>query len=151
MAKEDVRVSETRERLVDLLPAATETLEALLESFNPSVRLNAAKDILDRGGLDPRKNFDINVTVGLDEEIVTLLAGIKRQQDAAKESNAIYVKSHKSLEDNVTQLSLLDVLAQIEEKKATSDDVIVDAEIVEEEEPLWSFSRVPSALQERGF
>lgn len=130
---ENPEITKARERLVDLLPSAVSTLEELLASPNGQVALGAAKDVLDRGGLPAKTGVDVNVTIGLDDEIQQLLDGINRQQEVMRQGAAAFLGYEEELESGEVQL---DLLAELE--PTDPDDVVAEAEVVEEgEDDAW--------------
>lgn len=75
-------VAEAKDRLRALVVPAVATLAELVESDHAGIRLGAAKEILDRGGVPARRDTHTTVDVTMDEEIEELLRSVKRQMAA---------------------------------------------------------------------
>jgi len=79
-AIEQPTLRKARERLTEIVPDAVETLATLLDDADSKVRLGAAKEVLDRGGLPARMEFEATLdTAGLDDAIAGLILKLERK------------------------------------------------------------------------
>jgi hypothetical protein len=79
---EDPRVQEAKEKLRDLVVPAVQQLEGLLQSEHDGVRLGAAKEVLDRGGVPTKQEQHVSIEVGLDDEIEQLIVKVRQQLES---------------------------------------------------------------------
>jgi hypothetical protein len=86
---DDPRVAEAKERLRGLVGPAVEQLAGLLESEHDGIRLGAAKEVLDRGGVPTRQEHNVSIEIGIDEEIEELIRGVRRQITTPKGDGAV--------------------------------------------------------------
>lgn len=63
-------------RIKSLRSKATETMDELLDSTDDSIRLQVAKDILDRTGHKEKEQKDININVSYEQQLQQLQEGI---------------------------------------------------------------------------
>lgn len=72
-------VIQAKEKLRQLVVPAVETLEELVTSEHDGIRLGAAREILDRGGVPAKHETHVQLDIGLDDEIEQLLGNVRRQ------------------------------------------------------------------------
>lgn len=77
-------VAKAKERLRELVVPAVEHIAELMDSEHDGIRLSAAKEVLDRGGVPAKSDVHHHVEIGLDDEIEQLIAGVKRQGEGKK-------------------------------------------------------------------
>jgi len=69
-----------RAKIRGLVPSAVDVLEDLMETGAQRVRLGAAKEVLDRGGLPARAETHIEIDVTMDEQIEGLLRSLSERK-----------------------------------------------------------------------
>lgn len=129
MRDEPEEVREARRKLQTLVGPAVDAVEGLLDSHSEAVRLGAAKEVMDRGGLPAKQQQDVHVDVTLDSRIELALAKISKQREIA--SNPVPASTMTLLEGQPVQLGL-----QLTAGEDLDDDV-AEAELVEEDDAWW--------------
>jgi hypothetical protein len=123
---ESPTIREARERLISTVPSAVETLADLLDSQADGVRLGAAREILDRGGLPARQDHHVEVEIGLDDEIEALLRGVARQQEGAELEAEMEIEDAIVIEDEREEdLAALPVGEQAARGRADAAPLVV--------------------------
>jgi hypothetical protein len=136
-------VAQAKEKLRGLVVTAVDRLEDLMDSDHDGIRLGAAKEVLDRGGVPVRHGLDVQVEIGLDDEIEQLMSDVRRQVEGKKTAqeyladgieDAVVIEDDRELEVGEQAGKLIGVPV---------DDVVADAE-TEDHAAWWQAAPPPS-------
>lgn len=124
------QVAAAKARLKEMVIPAVDTLDDLLHSDHAGIRLGAAREILDRGGVPARTEHNIQVDLTMDEEIEQLIGKVRAQHratEAAAEAqieDAVIIEEQAPVELPVGELAA-DVIAMTQPER--------EAAVIEEE------------------
>lgn len=133
-------IAEAKAKLRGLVVTAVDSLEDLMGSEHDGIRLGAAKEVLDRGGVPAKHDHNVTVEIGIDEEIEELIGSVRRQVEGKKTADEYL----NGIEDAIVVDENGDEVSQLEPGEEAAryigvprDEVIEDAEEVEAPARAW--------------
>jgi len=129
-------IAEAKAKLRELVGPAVEVLEELMQSEHDGIRLGASKEVLDRGGVPAKQDHTINVEIGIDSEIESVIARVQAQLSKSDTSEFdIEDAEIVSDEDEVSQLPAGEQAGLL--IGVPLDEIAEEAEVVEDPPAWW--------------